>query len=48
MYDFWHFWDLTNCPKKRGVRIIEVHVRKERVHCISKLFVDFYGQMEGI
>ena len=26
MYDFWHFWDQTNCPHYRGVR-------KGRLYC---------------
>ena len=31
MYDFWHFWDQTNCPLSRVVRIIEVSVRSTAV-----------------
>ena len=28
MYDFWHFWDQTNCPYQRVVRIIEMSLRR--------------------
>ena len=32
MYDFWYFWDQTNCPYYRGVR-------KERLDCPFFAFV---------
>ena len=32
MFDFWYFWDQTNCPYYRGVR-------KERLDCPFFAFV---------
>ena len=36
MYDFWHFWDQTNCPFLRGVL-------KEKLDCknMDELSVSF-------